>query len=410
MFDNGNLNNLDYSRGLIYKLNTVNKTATVIKDFTHPQNISSNIMGNMQYLENNNMIIGWGGNENGYVLTEFSQTGEPIFDLIISNNFENYRAFRYPWKTTKFNSDIDSLNFGSVDYTNDSIIVVKITNNSEKMMELSGFSTSDTVFTVTNDFPLNINSNDFVELNIKFKPNKLGDNYEDILTINSDNYKNELFERIAIQINLHGYSPDIFPPEFISYPQDGSLDVSVDSTIIIKFNESIRFITNNEITNRNIQSFLKLRKGSLEGEVVDVAVIINEDKNEVTIKPKTHLECSENYYIVIENMIEDYNDNAFSETFFGFRTSNVSGVITNLENEIVLFPNPTKDLIKIKFNKKPQILKISNMNGELVYIDTKVQELNNYKVDFSDKNNGIYLVFILFDDGSINMSKFVKNE
>ena len=409
LFDNGNLHELDYSRGLMYELDETNKTAELISQYKHPDNLYVDYMGSAQQLPNGNMLIGWGNNKEGVVLTEFDSKGEVVYNLKPETAYQSYRVFRFPWKTNKFYSNIDSLNFDTIEYGNDSLIQIRIQNNSTVILELSSFTNFNSVFKIVEEFPVSINANDFIDLNVQFKPDKLGGSYNDVLTINSDSYNNDLFERIAIQVELYGYSPDISPPEFTIFPNDGSSDISIDTKIEMIFNEPIRFTNNSEINNDNIQDFIELRKKSINGEIISITALISKEKDEIIITPDINLNYSEDYYVVIDNQIEDFNDNAITDSFISFRTSDATGVIVNPLNEIILFPNPTKDLIKISFHKKPQIIKISNMNGELVYIDTKVQELNNYKVDFSDKNNGIYLVFIVFDDGSFNISKFVKN-
>jgi Arylsulfotransferase (ASST)/Bacterial Ig-like domain/Secretion system C-terminal sorting domain/Cep192 domain 8 len=407
LFDNGIKHELDYSRGLLYSIDQDNKILTLENEYRHMDNILTRIMGSIQHLPNKNMLVGWGGNKEDYLLTEFDSLGSPVLDMYSS--YQTYRAFRFPWKTNKFYSNIDSLNFDTVEYNKDSIVQIGIQNNSNEILELSGYTNFNSVFEITQDFPIYINANDYINLDVMFKPDKLGDNYEDILTINSDSYNNDLIERIAIQVDVYGYSPDIFPPEFISYPSSGSTGISLDTIINIVFNEPIRFINDNEINNNNIQEFLKLRKGSMDGEIINITTLINEDRNKIDITPEVYLNYSEDYFVVIENQIEDFNDNAISDSFVSFRTINATGVTMNLIDETVLFPNPSKDFVQISFHKKPQILRVSNMNGELVYLDNEFKELNNYKIDLKHRNSGIYIVIIVFEDGSVNTLKLIKN-
>jgi hypothetical protein len=82
------------SRVLTIKLDLQAKTATLVSAFKHPRNLLSSSQGNVEGLPNGNSFVG-GGSQRWF--TEFSPTGEVLFDGRIAKGNDNYRAFRYEW-------------------------------------------------------------------------------------------------------------------------------------------------------------------------------------------------------------------------------------------------------------------------------------------------------------------------
>jgi hypothetical protein len=84
------------SRGLLIELDGRRRTARLVRKYTHrPGRIVSRFMGNMQALENGNMLVGWGSEP---YLTEFGPDGSIEFDARLPRGGQNYRALRFPWK------------------------------------------------------------------------------------------------------------------------------------------------------------------------------------------------------------------------------------------------------------------------------------------------------------------------
>lgn len=115
LFDNGNLLTPQYSRGVEYKLNETDKTAELVWEFSNEPKTSSNGMGGVQRLPNNNTVIGWGYNLTDLrAMTEVHSDGTIAFELSLPTSFINYKVFRFPWKTNLFVTDRDSISFESV--------------------------------------------------------------------------------------------------------------------------------------------------------------------------------------------------------------------------------------------------------------------------------------------------------
>jgi hypothetical protein len=94
IFDNGATPAVEkLSRGLILELDERAMTATLVRQYTHPK-ILSGSQGSMQLLGNGNVFVGWG--EAPHV-SEFDYAGRMLFDAVLGEKYQSYRAFRLPW-------------------------------------------------------------------------------------------------------------------------------------------------------------------------------------------------------------------------------------------------------------------------------------------------------------------------
>ena len=406
LFDNGNFTGAEYSRGVEYEIDELNYTAKLIHEFRHDPDIYSSIMGNMQNLSNGNKIIGWGYNSSSNcILTEYKLDGTPACELFASEIAYTYRVFRFPWKTRLFEANMDTIKFDTINFGESKTAVINIKNNSDKTIELSGYTVSKSDFIVTESFPINMDPYGNIELTIKFEPTVLGGEHNDVLTLNSDGLSElDLPQRIAIQVYLQGYSPDVNPPEFTFAPENNSNNVSIDTKILVKSNEPLRLLDNSDLTEADLYTIFKLKKGGVNGIDIPFDATINENMHEISINHES-LEYNTNYCLLIEDLLEDLWDNRISAITSCFSTTRS----TDINRASVVYPNPTNDIAKIRFDKKPQILKIFNMNGQLVYMDNNIQEMNDYEIDFGDKASSVYLVCIFYIDGTTDKLRFVKN-
>mgnify|MGYP003683913627 FL=1 len=80
--------------------------------------------------------------------------------------------------------------------------------------------------------------------------------------------------------------------------------------------------------------------------------------------------------------------------------------IGQIENNISLYPNPTKRFLTIHCNSKINTLKVFNMIGNLV-VDRNIFN-NQTTLSIENIPNGMYFVVLKFDNGSIINSKFIK--
>ena len=94
-FDNGASPSVHrQSRAIDLRLDTAHMTATLVREVVHPNPLVAGSQGNLQTLADGDWMVGWG--EVPY-LTEFSATGQLLFDAHLPSSYESYRVYRLPW-------------------------------------------------------------------------------------------------------------------------------------------------------------------------------------------------------------------------------------------------------------------------------------------------------------------------
>jgi hypothetical protein len=105
VFDNGDTvfhdgvpRAVEESRGIELALDEEDMSASLVHEYTHPDNMYAHAAGNVQVLSNDNVFIGWG---RAGAFSEFSRDGELLFSGSFPPDFSptdlSYRAFRLPW-------------------------------------------------------------------------------------------------------------------------------------------------------------------------------------------------------------------------------------------------------------------------------------------------------------------------
>jgi Arylsulfotransferase (ASST) len=98
VFDNGAVPKIHpQSRGLTLKIDPTAKTDTQVGQLTHSPALSAGSQGNFQMLPNGNAFIGWGSEP---YFTEYSPTGQVLFDAHLSARNQSYRGYRSSWVGT----------------------------------------------------------------------------------------------------------------------------------------------------------------------------------------------------------------------------------------------------------------------------------------------------------------------
>ena len=69
-------------------------SATLVQEFTHPNELISTSQGNVQVLPNANLLVGWGS---APYFSEYTHEGELLFDAQLLGDGQSYRAIRFPW-------------------------------------------------------------------------------------------------------------------------------------------------------------------------------------------------------------------------------------------------------------------------------------------------------------------------
>jgi Arylsulfotransferase (ASST) len=104
IFDNGASPNVHgQSRGIVVSLEPQSKTATLLSQLTHTPPLVADSQGNMQALANGDWFIGWGQVPD---FSEFSASGQLLFDAHFPAHTQSYRGFRFGWVGTPAHSPV----------------------------------------------------------------------------------------------------------------------------------------------------------------------------------------------------------------------------------------------------------------------------------------------------------------
>jgi Arylsulfotransferase (ASST)/Bacterial Ig-like domain/Secretion system C-terminal sorting domain len=203
LFDNGNQHQPNYSRGVEYKLDEQNKTATLVWEFRHTPDIYGFAMGSVQRLPNGNTLIGWGlGSLSGApMLTEVHPDQSVALEFSLPVGQASFRVYKLPWVSSAPAANVDleveqgnTYNFNSPDDTTGVSIKYDLLNSS-----LYAFTT--------------VTSYNYSPLNPAFNatPPLMVSGYFNIKGLGITSYTGE------VHINLNNYPSIINPNSTIVY-------------------------------------------------------------------------------------------------------------------------------------------------------------------------------------------------
>lgn len=85
---------LPYSREVTVQLDLRNRVATLLSSIDQPEGLSAQSQGNAQTLPDGDVVVGWGALP---YFSEYSATGQLLFNAEFPAGVNTYRAFRLPW-------------------------------------------------------------------------------------------------------------------------------------------------------------------------------------------------------------------------------------------------------------------------------------------------------------------------
>jgi outer membrane protein assembly factor BamB len=94
VFENGLPKAVEESRGIVLGIDERQMIASLVREYTHPDEMHAHAAGNMQVLANGDVFVGWG---RALAVSEFGEDGELLFDFRLPAKNKTYRAFRFPW-------------------------------------------------------------------------------------------------------------------------------------------------------------------------------------------------------------------------------------------------------------------------------------------------------------------------
>jgi hypothetical protein len=96
LFDNGNFHMPPFSRAAEYRLDEVNRIATLVWEYRNNPTIFGGAMGFVHRLDNGNTLISWGATNP--TITEVKYNKTKVLEISLPQGVFTYRAFKYKWK------------------------------------------------------------------------------------------------------------------------------------------------------------------------------------------------------------------------------------------------------------------------------------------------------------------------
>jgi len=318
LFDNGTYHTPQFSSAVEYAINEDSMEVTLIKRYRPDFDVYASFGCNTQKLEGGNILLGLG--ETSPSIIELRPDNSVALILDFSDYASSLLITKKPWKTNLFTTGADTITFPKYEYMT-YYYLLKLSNKSDRPLDITGYSTHTESFYIDEDFPFTIPAGGDTIIDVAFNP--LTEGYiTDILTINSDIVSDTLIQRVAQQVYLSGTSDDFNPPLVNISPSDEG-GVPLDTKVFIEFNEPVRYIDNSEIDYTNIKTLLTFKKTDAQGEDIDFIVTVSTDKKLITLKPVLSLEEEQVYFVAIAKGLEDYSDNPADSLSASFTTGDI---------------------------------------------------------------------------------------
>lgn len=179
LFDNGNEHEPQYSRGLEYEINEVEKTALLVRECRMSPGTFSSIMGSIASMPGNHLLVGWSVNSEGGFISEFDEEGQMITNIRIlpeetftwlksykASYLDQFQFFDVPEK--------DTIDFGYVETEDSAILFVELINQGTDPATLFAFSDESEQFGLLDSLPINIEGGGAHQISLKFQPTASG--------------------------------------------------------------------------------------------------------------------------------------------------------------------------------------------------------------------------------------------
>ncbi|QBN18737.1 SdiA-regulated domain-containing protein [Flavobacterium nackdongense] len=122
---------------------------------------------------------------------------------------------------------------------------------------------------------------------------------------------NNRFDNFTAEGTSFSSGPDAIAPIATMLPANGASNVASNVKPTIAFNENVRLLNNDAISNTNIDAVVELRLGNPSGALVPFDATFA--ANTITINPTSLLSNNQMYYVaLLPNAVEDESDNAIT--------------------------------------------------------------------------------------------------
>jgi len=200
LFDNGLDLVPEYSRGIEYQVDVSDKKVWLVNEYLHDPLKYGNIMGNMQKLENGNVLIYWGGLNIGLnsYFSEYNTNKELTFEAEFNkNNLPSYRVYRELWEPAIFSLSHDSLLFDSTEIGNESIKQIVIKNISSIEQSITSANVNSPDYYVNEILPFSLLPGEEKTVSIAFAPKSPG-NYQKSIVFCSETDSVLITKKISV--------------------------------------------------------------------------------------------------------------------------------------------------------------------------------------------------------------------
>ena len=201
IFDNGTFRG--YSRALEYTLDEEEHVATLVREYRHDPDLLGWALGYAQRLPNGNTLVGWGSVNPA--ATEYSATGEVLYEFDLPPEVYTYRAYSFPWRTTAFIPSADTLTFPPCAIGDSTSSHLTINNPTAQDRLLTSFEVGHAEFSLRTATPVYLPAFGAADVEFSFIPRTAG-TIRDTLEIWSTDSTTGIMQRVVLQGTafLHG--------------------------------------------------------------------------------------------------------------------------------------------------------------------------------------------------------------
>ena len=149
------------------------------------------------------------------------------------------------------------------------------------------------------------------------------------------------------------------------------------------------------------------------GESVGFFKFSYEISKELLIKAKEVMKSNSNavYEEAIRLITKKIGNNAFNLAKIYFQRDDIINKIENHPNDYIIYPNPTRNNSFINLinesSKAISYIEMFDLNGIKQNISIIDGLQRNYRINISNVSSGIYIIYIIFSDGSNKSTKLV---
>ncbi|MFN8259111.1 MAG: aryl-sulfate sulfotransferase [Bacteroidales bacterium] len=219
LYDNGLDAMADYSRGIEYFVDEKNKQVQLLKEYIHAPPVFGKVMGNMQQLENGNVLVYWGSLASSDTIgfSEYDVDNQLLFEAGFYNSgtlkaLPAYRVYKEKWEPSFFSLSTDSILFDSTETGQVRTATVSIKNISKSIKTVDSVYFTRDVYEISNPFPLVLSPGQEINLEIRFAPKADGNFSGYILFCSGSDsvfYSKKLWvdSKSSITTGLHEFEP-----------------------------------------------------------------------------------------------------------------------------------------------------------------------------------------------------------